>query len=116
VQPEVKEPAEPVEPKEPETKKVDSSLKRMVNRYKDTGNGNGKTEDKQEFDYSFLKDIKEEDYAKIDAELEKHGIKGNAELRYKMLSNINEVKKNQRLAQERFNELEKIKKQSPDEK
>lgn len=67
------------------------------------------------YDYSMMKDVSDEDYTKVDEYLDGMKLKENKELRYRLITKEDDVKKQQRLAQARFDELEKLKKSNPNE-
>lgn len=80
--------------------------KDVVKESSDRDNKNGKV---QKYDYSFFKDLKDEDYKKYE-HIKDEGLK------YELLSHLNDMKKYQRLVAERERAIEELKKQNPNER
>lgn len=63
----------------------------------------------EKYDYTIFKNIDDEDYKKIDAHLQKHKV-SNPAIRHKLASDLDDIKKNQRLVSERTKRIEELEK------
>lgn len=105
--------AEKVE--EVSTKKQTTPFNTMVDRYKDSKVFAQPGENAEVvYDYSHFEDINDEDYKKADDFLAKHNQKENVELRHKYIMHLNDARKWQRLAEQRFTKLSELEKKVPE--
>ena len=103
----------------PQPEVVVSGLARQIEKYKTGGmkmetppkptNGEQSSATDKKFDYSFFKDLKEDDYKKYESVKDE-------ETRYNLLSLTNDMKKNQRLVSEREKTINELKNTKPEER